>query len=145
MGRGIEGTRIFRNKIDRGDFLARLAGLCQEGSLVVYAWALMDNHFHLLARTGNPPLSRGMRELLSGYAINFNIRHKRQGHLLQNRYKEVDPYLLELTRYIHLNALRVGVIRDMVVLSRYPWAGHSALTGKVKRDWRQQQGGRLGL
>jgi hypothetical protein len=80
-----------------------------------------------------------MRKLLTGYVVNFNLRHKRHGHLFQNRYKSIicedDPYLLELTRYIHLNPLRAGMVSDMRRLSRYRWAGHSAIIGRVKREW----------
>jgi hypothetical protein len=80
-----------------------------------------------------------MRKLLTGYVVNFNLRHKRHGHLFQNRYKSIicedDPYLLELTRYIHLNPLRVGIVGDMRGLSKYGWAGHSAIMGRVRRDW----------
>ncbi|UCG14719.1 MAG: transposase [Deltaproteobacteria bacterium] len=57
MGRGIERTKIFRNRIDRTDFLDRLGELCVAGNLSVYAWALMSNHFHLLVRTGNQLLA----------------------------------------------------------------------------------------
>ena len=139
MGRGIEQTKVFRNKTDREDFLKRLAVLCEEGALIVYAWTLMFNHFHILVRTGNQPLSKSMRRLLTGYVINFNLRHKRYGHLFQNRYKSIvcedDPYLLELTRYIHLNPLRAGIVKDMIALSHYPWTGHSVLIDKIKRDW----------
>ena len=96
MGRGIERTKIFRNKNDREDFLARLSDLCQSGFLIVYAWSLMSNHFHILARTGSQSLSKSMRKLLTGYVVNFNKRHKRSGHLFQNRYKSIvcedDPY-----------------------------------------------------
>jgi hypothetical protein len=80
-----------------------------------------------------------MRRLLTGYVVNFNLRHKRHGHLLQNRYKSIicedDPYLLELTRYIHLNPLRAGIVRDIKGLNQYRWAGHSAIMGRVKREW----------
>ncbi len=80
-----------------------------------------------------------MRKLLTGYVVNFHLRHKRYGHLFQNRYKSIicedDPYLLELTRYIHLNPLRAGVVIDLERLSHYRWAGHSAIMGRVKRDW----------
>jgi len=80
-----------------------------------------------------------MRKLLTGYAVNFNLRHKRYGHLFQNRYKSIicedDPYLLELTRYIHLNPLRAGMVGDVERLNRYRWSGHSAIMGRVKRDW----------
>ncbi len=139
MGRGIEQTKVFRNETDREDFLNRLAEICEEGALIVYAWALMFNHFHILVRTGNQSLSKSMRRLLTGYVINFNLRHKRHGHLFQNRYKSIvsedDPYLLELTRYIHLNPLRVGIVKDMVALSHYRWTGHSVLIDKMKRGW----------
>lgn len=141
MGRGIERTNIFRNKNDREDFLARLAGLCLDGNLVVYAWALMTNHFHILARTGRQSLSQSMRKLLTGYVVNFNKRHNRAGHLFQNRYKSIvcddDPYLLELTRYIHLNPLRAGLVDSLEKLKTYPWSGHSALMGRVVRDWQE--------
>ncbi|MCA1765815.1 MAG: transposase [Desulfobulbaceae bacterium] len=56
MGRGVERTRIFRNRNDREDFVARLAGLCREENLSVYAWVLMPDHFHILAGTGRQPL-----------------------------------------------------------------------------------------
>ena len=120
----------------------RLGALCRDEHLVVYAWALMPNHFHILARTGRQPLSASMRRLLTGYVVNFNRRHRRAGHLFQNRYKSIvceeDPYLLELTRYIHLNPLRAGLVDDLAALNRYPWAGHSALMGEVARDWQEQ-------
>ena len=109
MGRGIEKTTIFRNEEDRIDFLNRVALLCQEETWKVYAFALIANHFHLLIRTGRQSLSYSMRKLLTGYVVNYNRRYKRYGHLFQNRYKSIicedDPYLLELTRYIHLNPL----------------------------------------
>ena len=95
-----------------------------------------------LVRTGNRPLAKSMRKLLTGYVVNFNRRHKRYGHLFQNRYKSIvcedDPYLLELTRYIHLNTVRAGIVKDMRGLSRYPWAGHSALMEKVERKWQDR-------
>jgi putative transposase len=139
MGRGIDGVTIFRNKKDREDFLERLADLCRANALSVYAWAFMENHVHILVRTGNQALSKSMRKLLTGYVVNYNHRHKRYGHLFQNRYKSIlcedDPYLLELTRYIHLNPLRAGIVKSLQELRGYHWCGHSALMGRVKRDW----------
>jgi REP element-mobilizing transposase RayT len=124
MARGIEGTNIFRTDKDRDDFLDRLAAQCEADALKVYAWALIPNHLHLLARTGNRPLFVSMRKILTGYVVRFNRRHKRQGHLFQNRYKSIvceeDPYLLELTRYIHLIPLRAGMVRTLKELERYP-------------------------
>ena len=115
MVRGIDGKKIFRTIKDREDFLIRLSCLCESEALSIYAWALMTNHAHLLVRTGRKPLSKSMRKLLTGYAVNYNRKHKRSGHLFQNRYKSIvcedDPYLLELTRYIHLNPVAAGLVR----------------------------------
>ena len=139
MGRGIERKEIFFSDADRSDFLDRLAVLVEDGALDVYAWVLMPNHFHLLCKTRSRPLSSSMRKILTGYVVNFNRRHCRYGHLFQNRYKSIvcqeDRYLKELVRYIHLNLLRAGLVKDMAELSRNPWSGHSALMGKVKREW----------
>jgi REP element-mobilizing transposase RayT len=74
MGRRIETSKIFRSKKDREDFIDRLAELCWSGRWAVYVWALMPNHFHLLVRTGKEPLAGSMRRLMTGYAINFNLR-----------------------------------------------------------------------
>jgi REP element-mobilizing transposase RayT len=141
MGRGIEGTDIFRTDKDRDDFVDRLAAQCEGDALKVYAWALIPNHFHLLVRTGSRPLFAGMRKILTGYVVRFNRRHKRQGHLFQNRYKSIvceeEPYLLELTRYIHLNPLRSGMVKTIKELKRYPWSGHSVIMGRVKREWQE--------
>jgi putative transposase len=77
------------------------------------------------------------------YAGAFNRRHKRGGHLFQNRYKSIvaeeEPYLLELVRYIHLNPLRAKVVPDLRQLARYPWTGHSALLGSAPRSWQDAQ------
>lgn len=75
-----------------------------------------------------------MRRLLTGYAVIFNLRHKRSGNLFQNRYKSIvceeDPYLLELVRYIHLNPFRAGIVKNITALEAYPWSGHAVLLGK---------------
>lgn len=141
--RGIERTAIFRDELDRANFLSRLAALAENGGLTVYAWALLPNHAHLLVRTGARPLSRSMRSLLTGYAGAFNRRHHRAGHLFQNRYKSIvveeEVYLLELVRYLHLNPLRAQVVPDLQTLERYPWTGHSALLATLPRPWQATQ------
>jgi len=139
MGRGIERRKIFWNDKDRVDFIDRLAEVVEKGGMDIYAWALIPNHFHLLCKTRNWPLSTSMRRILTGYAVNFNKRHKRRGHLFQNRYKSIvcqeDSYLKELVRYIHLNLLRSGIVKDIKELNCCRWSGHSALVGKVDRKW----------
>jgi len=137
--RGIERRGIFEDDKDRKDFLERLSGLLQEKDTPCYAWALMTNHVHLLLRTGAVPIASIMRRLLTGYAVRFNRRHRRYGHLFQNRYKSIlceeDPYLKQLVAYIHLNPVRAGMVEDVSALKAYPFTGHSALMGKRIRPW----------
>jgi REP-associated tyrosine transposase len=136
MAWGIERRKIFWDDKDRTAFLERFGVILEETQTQCYAWALIPNHFHLLLRIGQTPLSTVMRRLMTGYAVTFNIRHRRSGHLFQNRYKSViceeDPYLLELIRYIHLNPLRAKLVEDLKGLDNYLWTGHSALLGKRK-------------
>ena len=116
IARGIERRPIFKDDGDRNDFLVRLEKVVTDTRTACYAWALIPNHFHLLLRTGDVSISSVMRRLLSGYAISFNRRHNRSGHLFQNRFKSIlcqeEPYLQELVRYIHLNPLRTKVVGD---------------------------------
>jgi REP-associated tyrosine transposase len=139
MARGIDRQPIFCDDDDREDLLQRLAKLVLHSQLKVYAWALMPNHFHLLVRTGQVSLDRSMRSLLTGFAVVFNRRHHRVGHLFQNRYKsiicEAERYFLELVRYIHLNPLRGGIVHNVDELDDYPYTGHSALLSTVPRTW----------
>jgi REP element-mobilizing transposase RayT len=136
--RGIERSAIFLDDQDHEDFLARLGTLLHESRTDCYAWALLDNHFHLLLRPREQPLCVLMRRLLTGYAVVFNLRHNRSGHLFQNRYKSIvcddDPYLLELLRYIHLNPLRAGVVDSLNTLEYFPWCGHGELLGRSTRN-----------
>ena len=137
--RGIERRKLFVDDNDRNNFLDRIGGIITDTKTSCYAWVLIPNHFHLLLRTGQAPIATVMRRLLTGHAGYFNKRHRRTGHLFQNRYKSIlcqeDTYLLELVRYIHLNPLRAGLIKDMDILKKYPYSGHSALMGKAKKNW----------
>ncbi len=139
MGRGIEEKNIFINNKDQTDFISRLAELAEDGSMDIYAWALLPNHFHILCKTKKRPLSSSMRKLLTGYVVNFNKRHKRHGHLFQNRYKSIvcqeDTYLKELVRYVHLNLLRTNLVKNVEELNKSAKSGHSVLMGYIKRDW----------
>ncbi len=106
IGRGIERKKVFWNNDDRKDFLKRLAALSFDGTMDIYAWALMPNHFHILRKAKNLPLSSSMPKMLTGYVVTFKGDHKRRGYLFQNRYKSIvcreDLYLEKLVRYILL-------------------------------------------
>jgi REP element-mobilizing transposase RayT len=131
--RGIERRKIFNDDVDRENLLERLSTILKESSTPCYGWALIRNHFHLLLRTGNMPISVIMRRLLTGYAVSFNHRHRRHGHLFQNRFKSIlcqeDLYLKELVVYIHLNPLRAKLVSEFKDLGKYPYAGHSVIMG----------------
>ena len=140
--RGIERRQIVDDDRDRRDFVSRMGTVAVESASSIYAWALMTNHAHILLRSGPSGLSQYMRRILSGYAISYNRRHKRHGHLFQNRYKSIiceeDSYFKELVRYIHLNPLRVGLVDNLAKLDRYRYCGHSVLMGRVNNDWQDR-------
>ena len=139
MVRGIDKTNIFRDEEDKARFLERLGKIVEDGKCTVYAWVLMDNHIHLLFKSGKAGISTVMRKLLTWHALYFNRRHRRTGHLFENRYKSIlcdeDTYLLALLRYIHLNPVRAGIVKTMEELDRYPWSGHSAVMKKRECPW----------
>ena len=134
--RGIEKRRIVDDVADRKNFVTRLAELSAETKTNIYAWALMTNHAHMLLRSSEIGLSGFMRRLLTGYAISYNRRHRRWGHLFQNRYKSIvcdeDAYFTELVRYIHLNPLRAKLVKSLAQLDRYRWSGHGVIMGKIQ-------------
>jgi len=137
--RGIEQKPIFKDSLDYQNFIDRLAKILNSTSTPCFAWVLMNNHAHFLLRTGLTPIATVMRRLLTGYAQQFNRRHRRHGHLFQNRYKsflcEEELYLLELVRYIHLNPIRAGVVKQLKGLNSYPRSGHAAIMGQMKYEW----------
>lgn len=139
MVRGIDKSNIFRDDEDKARFLERLGQTVEEGKCSVYAWALMNNHVHILFKSGKDGISAVMRKLLTWYAQYFNRRHRRTGHLFENRYKSIlcdeDNYLLALIRYIHLNPVRANIVETLAQLDLYPWCGHQTLIGKAKRPW----------
>jgi putative transposase len=139
MIRGIERRKIFNDDKDRENFIERLSTLLPETKTQCYAWSFLSNHAHFFLRSGPAGIAALMRRLLTGYAVSYNRRHKRHGQLFQNRYKSIicqeDAYLQELVRYIHLNPLRAKIVVDLKELDRYSYCGHSALTGKKKRQW----------
>jgi putative transposase len=139
MVRGINKANIFDDNEDKARFLERLGQNVIAGKCSVYAWVLMDNHVHILFKSGKHGISAVMRKLLTWYAQYYNRRHKRTGHLFENRYKSIlcdeDNYLLALVRYIHLNPLRANIVKTIKELDRYPFCGHRTIIGKAEHPW----------
>jgi len=139
MVRGINKSTIFNDDQDRTKFLERLEKNIVEARCSIYAWVLMTNHVHLLFKSGGKDISTVMRRLLTWYAMYYNRRYKRTGHLFENRYKSIlcdeDNYLLALIRYIHLNPIRARMATTLEELDRYPWSGHSVVMNKRDCSW----------
>lgn len=131
--RGNERREIFRDDADRQLFLETLGRVVAMFRWRLYAWVLMNNHYHLFVETPEPNISRGMRQLNGIYTQRFNRRHRRSGHLMQGRFKgilvEKEAHLLELCRYVVLNPVRAGAARsarDWPWSSYRPTAGHAS-------------------
>lgn len=140
--RGIGGCVIVEDNADREEFMKRMSRLAEGTDTLIYAWALMTNHAHILLRSGNAGLPAYMRKLLSGYAQYFNRRHHRSGHLFQNRYKSIiceeEPYFQRLVAYIHLNPLRAGLVASLNELEHYPWCGHGVIVQSLENRWQDR-------
>jgi methionine-R-sulfoxide reductase len=141
MVRGIDGCQIVMDDVDREHFVFRMGRLSKATGTTIFAWALMTNHAHLLLKSGDEGLSSFMRKLLTGYATGYNRRHKRHGHLFQNRYKSIvceeEAYFVRLVSYIHLNPLRAGVVDSVEELDRYRWSGHAVIMKQSNHEWQE--------
>ena len=130
--RGNERKAIFRDDQDRETFLDLLKRAVEEFQLQLHCYVLMINHYHLLVETPKGGLNRALRYLNGVYTQTFNRRHHRVGHLFQGRYKGIlvdrESYLLELSRYVHLNTWRVKKSQDPFA---YRWSSLAAYAGRV--------------
>jgi putative transposase len=128
--RGNERKPIFRDEFDRSRFLALIARVVARGWWRLYAYCLMENHYHLLLETTRPELIRGVQQLNGSYAQGFNRRHGRSGHLFGGRYHAIlverDRHLLEVARYIVLNPVRAGICEAP---EDYRWSSYRATIG----------------
>ncbi len=128
--RGDRREDIYRDEVDRQAWLEGLATVCQRFNWGVHAYCQMTNHYHLLVETAEGNLSRGMRQLNGHYTQRFNRRHGLVGHLYQGRYNAIvvqkEAYLLELSRYVVLNPVRAGLVRQP---EAWPWSSYQASIG----------------
>jgi REP element-mobilizing transposase RayT len=140
--RGNARQPIYTDARDRQQFLAVLAGVVERFAWQCYAYCLMDNHYHLLIETPRGNLSVGMRQLNGVYTQRFNRRQGRVGHVFQGRFKAIvverEQYLLALCRYVVLNPVRAGVVKQP---ERYRWSSYRATAGLdlapgwLNREW----------
>jgi putative transposase len=143
VGSWRDGDReLFRDDADRWRFMDSLATRVDAFGVVLHQYVLMQNHTHLVIETPRGNCSAFMQSLLTSYTVYFNLRHDRHGHLFDGRYKaklvEGDAYLLGLSRYVHLNPVRVGALKDSPEEARkhlrtYYWSSYLQYVGRRKR------------
>ncbi|ODS31597.1 MAG: hypothetical protein SCARUB_03288 [Candidatus Scalindua rubra] len=132
--RGNERNRIFKDDTDRKEFLSILKDSLEKYMVRLHGYVLMENHFHLILHTPSGNLNRFAQRFNTAYTVYYNRRHKRSGHLYQGRYKailvEKDSYLLALSRYVHLNPVKIKKIKKLPIsgqieyLRNYQWSSN---------------------
>ena len=130
--RGNNRQAIFRDEQDRIRYLEKLSFYCRDKSVDLLSYCLLGNHVHLLLETPHGNLSKMMQALQTSYTVSFNKRHRRSGHVFEQRYKALlvdkDNYLLQVSRYIHLNPVSAGIVTRP---QDYRWSSYgSYLKGK---------------
>jgi REP element-mobilizing transposase RayT len=135
--RGNERKKIFLDDSDRVAFLDILKDYHDRFGILIHSYVLMDNHYHLILETPRANLLRVMHALNGRYTGYFNRSYKRSGHLFQGRYKgilvERDAYLLQLSRYVHLNPVRARVVERP---EQYTWSSYLGYVRKAKeQEW----------
>jgi REP element-mobilizing transposase RayT len=141
--RGAARQVIFPGDADRLFFLEKIAALVEETGFEVFLLCLMDNHFHLGLRTSEDSLSRFMQRLQTSYAVYFNHRYERSGHVIQGRFQARQILgsrdLLQLSRYIHLNPVNTSSMaslsleKKLAALRSYPWSSYRGYLGLSTR------------
>ena len=133
--RGNERGKIFFTKRDYLKFKEYLAEAELKYCFLLHAYVLMTNHFHLIVGTPHGNLSKIMHHLNGSYATYVNVKRKRSGHLFQGRYKAIlvdkDRYLLELSRYLHLNPVRANMVARA---EEYPYSSYGSYISDVKEE-----------
>lgn len=140
--RGDRREDIYFGEADRLAWLEILGQVCRRFNWVCHAWCQMTNHYHVVVETVEGNLALGMRQLNGVYTQTINRSHRRVGHVFQGRYKgilvEKDSYLLELARYVVLNPVRAGMVREAAA---WPWSSYNAMIGVdpapawLQTDW----------
>ena len=116
MSRGNRRGALFRDKADYVRFLQCITKAREIFSFKIHSICLMTNHFHMVLETSDVALWKIMQRILHPYSMDFNRKYKITGHVFESRYTaciiEDDRYLLEVSRYIHLNPVKAAMVRE---------------------------------
>lgn len=116
INRGVEKRNVFLEKEDKDKFLEILCKEFEIYDAILHSYILMDNHYHLLIQTNKSNLSDLMRQVNSKYAMYFNKKYDRVGHLWQDRFKswyiQNENYLWVLFKYIELNPIKANIVDE---------------------------------
>jgi putative transposase len=133
MNRGAGFRSVFSNSIQRQMFLQILGEAVSQFNIKIHAFCLMSNHYHLLICTPKANLSQAMRYINGVYTLRHNRLKKTDGPLFRGRYKailvEKDSYLLQLSRYIHLNPVTASLVKNP---ADYPWSSYQYYIKKTR-------------
>ncbi len=120
INRGVEQRAVFKENGDYEYFLEQLSNLSKNFNIAIHNYCLMNNHYHLLIETREENLSKFMRQLNGIYAIYFNKKYKRSGHLWQGRFKSWyvtdEAYLYTIILYIEQNPLKAKIVKNLWVI-----------------------------
>ena len=141
-GRHLKESRLFVDDKDRARFVDCLSERVEQYNIRMYLFVCMLNHYHLVFETPEGNCAKFMQSLSTAYTVYYNLRHGRHGHVLDGRYKaklvDGDEYLLALSRYVHLNPVRVRGVKDRPIeeqvkyLREYAWGTYPSYIGQRK-------------
>jgi REP element-mobilizing transposase RayT len=140
MARGDRKEPIILNDGDRNAFISVVNDMCEKTGIIIHAYTLMDNHYHMVLETPEGNLVEGMTWLQNAYTRRFNVYHRMWGHVFGGRYKAIlidlekeGGYFRRVVDYVHLNPVRAGLINVGTGLNTYRWSSLNFFAGSSRR------------
>jgi len=146
INRGNRGERIFFKDSDYTFFIDKMSEYADLFDVVIHCYCILSNHFHLMVTTKHANLSKFMQSFTTSFTVSMNYKYNKPGHIFQGRYKaqlvESELYKNELSRYIHLNPIKLQTYRSLPLtalkknLHDYKWSSYRSYIGICRKpDW----------
>lgn len=133
MMRGNNRENIFKDEIQKLEFLKLLKQQCCEKNIEITAWCLMNNHVHLVLKADIILMSAALQRINTTFAMHYNFWNNRIGHVFQGRFNskniETDKYLLGVIRYVHNNPCKANLVE---LPSEYKWSSYHEFLSQPK-------------